>query len=98
MVSVVFSSDVFSSQSVVHAAHRHVATCFVEIQSVPEGLRVVLTPRAANVDDIALALQLQNDVLDEQVRARVREQTSALHAALVDAALRGALPKSTTAS
>lgn len=92
MVTILFASDVFSAQAVMRAAHRHTASCAVEIESQPEGMRVVLTPRSEGIDEALLGAQLRNDALDEQLRAHVHEQTSALHVALVEAALRGARP------
>jgi len=98
VVAIVFASEIFSTQAVVRAAHRHTATCTVDVQPVPDGVRVVLTPQAEGTDEALLAAQLRNDALDEQVRAGVREQTDALHAALIEAALRGALPGRGTSS
>lgn len=92
VVAIVFASEVFATQAVVRAAHRHTATCTVDVQPVPEGVRVVLVPTSASMDETLLAAQLRNDVLDEQVRVRVRGQTDVLHAVLVEAALRGARP------
>jgi len=53
---------------------------------------VALTPKRSEVDTTHLALRFGNDLLDERLRACIRDETSDLHVALVQAALREASP------
>ena len=98
MIEIHFASELFGAAAVITAAHRHSASCFVDIEAVFGGVRIRLTPKGECANADALAAQLRNDVLDEQLRILVRSQTRELHVALVQAALDGARRTSNTST
>jgi len=91
-IEVRLDAGVFSVDIVTKAAHRYTDAYFVEIKSSPADFIVRLTPKHAEGETSQIAEHLCNDVLDEQLRALVRSETQDIHAALIEAALREALP------
>lgn len=93
-IDIRFDSEVFSADAVTRAAHRYTGEFFVRLESSGSDLLVCLAPRSDDADASSLAERLRNDVLDEQLRAHVRRETSELHTALVNAAMHPVLAKS----
>jgi len=93
-IEVRFDAVLFSSEAVTRAAHRYTGEYFVQVENGISDLIVRLDPRSDGVDASRIAEHLRNSALDEQLREHVRKETSELHAVLVEAALRPALPKS----
>lgn len=83
----VFSPDVIS-----RTAHRYTGDFFVEVALSAPPCHVALTPKRSDVDTAHLALRFGNDLLDERLRACIRDETAGLQIALVQAALREAIP------
>lgn len=83
-------TGVFSPDVIARAAHRYTGEFYVELVLSAPPSHVVLTPKHAGVDTANLALRFGNDLLDEQLRARIRTETSDLQTVLVEAALREA--------
>lgn len=92
-IEVRFDPALFSSEAVTTAAHRYTDDYFVQVESGISEVIVRLNPRGDGVDTSRAAERLCNTVLDEQLRAHVRRETSELHAVLVEAALRPTLLK-----
>jgi His-Xaa-Ser system protein HxsD len=92
-IEVRFDSVLFSSEAVTAAAHRYTNDYFVQIERGISHLIVRLNPRGDGVNASQVAEHLRNSVLDEQLRAHIRRETSELHAILVEAALRPAHSK-----
>lgn len=92
-IEVRFDPLFFSSEAVARAAHRYTDDYFVQIESGISELIVRLDPKGDEVDTSRAVEYLGNAVLDEQLRAHVRRETSELHAVLVEAALRPTLVK-----
>lgn len=91
-IEVRLDAGVFSVDIVTQAAHRYTDAYFVEIKSSPADFIVRLTPKHVELDTGQIAEHLRNDALDEQLRALVRSETQDIHAVLIEAALRQALP------
>ena len=91
-----FDSRLFSADVIVRATHRHTADYAVELELRGFFFQVKLSPKHEGLDASALELQMRNDVLDEQLRERVRAETSAVQNSLIQAALLGASPKGST--
>lgn len=87
-IDIRFDSEVFSADAVIRAAHRYTDEFFIQLESGGPDLLVRLAPKSDEVDTSRLAERLRNDVLDEQLRAQVRKETSELHTVLVNAAMR----------
>ena len=83
-VKAQFDLTLFSTDSVIAAAHRFTGTHAVRIERVGDTALVTLIPRVESIADATA--DLANAVIDESLRASVRAQTAALHQALVDAA------------
>lgn len=84
---------VFSPDIITRTAHRYTGEFFVEFALSPPPGRVALTPKHADADTSLLALRFGNDLLDERLRAQIREETADLQTTLVKAALREASPR-----
>lgn len=91
-IEVRLDAGAFSADIVTKAAYRYTDAYFVEIKGGPADFIVQLTPKHAALDTGQIAEQLRNDVLDEKLRALVRSETQDIHAVLIEAALRQALP------
>jgi len=91
-IEVRLDAGMFSADIVTRAAHRYTDAYFIEIKRSPGDFIVRLTPKHVVPDAGQVAEQLRNDVLDEQLRALVRSETQDIHAVLIEAALRQALP------
>ncbi len=91
-IEVRLDAGVFSADIVTKAAHRYTDAYFVEVKSSPADFIVQLTPKHVELDTGRVAEQLRNDMLDEKLRALVRSETHDIHAVLIEAALRQALP------
>lgn len=87
-----FIADLFSADVVARTAHRYTSRFFVELARSDDGHMVMLKPKCDDVDLTSIEDQFRNDALDEQLRERIREETSELQVALVQAALRRAAP------
>lgn len=83
----------FSPDVIARAAHRYTGEFFVETVLSPSAGRVAFTPKHADADTSVLALRFNNDLLDERLRAHIREETADLQTTLVQAALREAAPR-----
>lgn len=83
----------FSPDVIARAAHGYTGEFFVEIALSPSPARVAFTPKQADAKVELLALRFGNDLLDERLRAQIREQTADLQITLVQAALREASPR-----
>lgn len=83
----------FSPNVIARAAHRYTGEFFVEMALSSSPARVALTPKHADTDVERLALRFGNDLLDERLRAQIREETADLQTILVQAALREANPR-----
>lgn len=89
-VQIGFDTRLFSADAVTRAAHRYTHDFFVALEAVDAQVLVRLTPKQDGLDISQISERLQNDVLDEQLRERIRSETSALQATLTQAALLGA--------
>ena len=89
--------ELFSPDVVARAAHRYTGEFFVETVLSPSAGRVAFTPKHADADTSVLALRFGNDLLDERLRAQIREETADIQTTLVQAALREASPRDTKA-
>jgi His-Xaa-Ser system protein HxsD len=83
----------FSLDVIARAAHRYTGEFFVDIALSPPPARVAFTLKHADTDVELLALRFGNDLLDERLRAYIREETADLHTILTQAALREASPR-----
>ncbi|MEI2453141.1 hypothetical protein [Lysobacter firmicutimachus] len=83
----------FPPDVIARAAHSYTGEFFVEMALLPPPSHVVFTPKHADANVELLALRFGNDLLDERLRAQIREETADLQAALVQAALREASPR-----
>lgn len=86
---------VFSDEVVARTAHRYTRSFSTRIHSTVDQIGVELTPRGGFEPPPDLEARFHDDALDERLRASVREETQALHAELIRAALREAQPKKT---
>jgi len=91
-IEVRLDAGVFSADIVTRAAHRYTDAYFIEIKRSSGDFIVQLTPKHVEPDVGQVAEQLRNDALDEKLRALVRSETQDIHAVLIEAALRQALP------
>lgn len=91
-IEVRLDAGVFSADIVTRAAHRYTDAYFIKIKRSPGDFIVQLTPKHVEPDAGQVAGQLRNDALDEKLRALVRSETQDIHAVLIEAALRRALP------
>lgn len=92
-IEIVLDEGLFSVDVIARTAHRYTDDYFVETV----GALVRLTPKTDITASSLLAERFRNDALDERLRERIRSETGELHTALVQAALRQALPVLTTA-
>lgn len=92
-VEIGFDTRLYSTDAVMRAAHRYTHDFFVALEAVDAQIMVRLTPKQDGLDISQIPQRLQNDVLDEQLREKVRSETSALQATLAQAALFGATHK-----
>lgn len=95
MDAVVIDIDaaMFSADVVARTAHRYTADFAVEVRSEPARWMVHLSPKAGRGDLTDVVARFRNDLLDDRLRDRVAAQTSALQAALTQAALHESLSK-----
>ena len=91
-IEVRLDAGVFSADIVTRAAHRYTDAYFIEIKRSLSDFIVQLTPKQVEPDAGHVVEQLRNDALDEKLRALVRSETQDIHAVLIEAALRPALP------
>lgn len=82
----------FSDEVVVRTAHRYSNSFSVEIRSADDQIGVVLTPRPGVEPPADVEARFRDDALDERLRESVRQETQAIHAALIRAALQEATP------
>lgn len=92
-IQIGFDTRLFSFDAIVRAAHRYTNDFFVDLEYADVKVLVNLTPKRYGLSTTGFLEQLQNDVLDEQLREKVRVETSALQATLAQAALLGMIPK-----
>lgn len=95
-IRIKIDTGVFSSDVIARAAHRYTGDYFVDLALSSD--QVVLTPKHAGVDTSQVAARFHNDLLDERLRTRIRDETADLQATLVQAALREASPRDTGAA
>lgn len=88
---------VFSRDVIARAAHRYTGEFFVDLALSVPASHIALMPKHGDVDVADLALRFRNDLLDEDLRARIRKETADLQTALVTAALREASPNAVEA-
>lgn len=86
-IEISLDGGVFSAETVVSAVHRYSADYYAEVASTEKGFIARLTPKSIDTDTSALVQQFRNDVLDEQLRERIRADTKELQEILVQAAL-----------
>lgn len=89
-VRVDIDTALFDNDTLARAMHRYTAEFFAEVSRSEAGVEVRLTPMRAEIETANLAKRFANDLLDERLRASIRAETGALHAILVQAALREA--------
>jgi len=80
----------FSAEVIARTAHRYTDRFFVELAYSDGAYTVALTSKQDHVDLTGIEGRFRNDALDEQLRERVRAETTDLHVSLVQAALRQA--------
>jgi His-Xaa-Ser system protein HxsD len=74
-----FDPAIHSLTAIKKAAHRFSAAYEVEISSAPSGdVRVVLTPRVAGSAATRLLQSFENEVLDQDLRELVSEETRSI--------------------
>lgn len=87
VIEIRVDGGVFSADAVIRATHRYTADYYTDIASIVSGFVVRLTPMSIDIDSSDVAQRFRNDVLDEQLRERIRAETMDLHGTLVKAAL-----------
>lgn len=91
-IEVPIDGRLFDDDTIARAVHRHTGDWSVRLARDGDTVRASFTPLRAEADAAGLAARFDNDLLDERLRAQVRAETSGLHAALLEAALRQAAP------
>lgn len=91
-IEIYVDVSVFEHDVIARAAHRYTGEFFVELLLAVSPHRVLLTPMKTDVDIDRLAQRFSNDLLDERLRVRIRAETGELQIALIQAAMREAVP------
>jgi His-Xaa-Ser system protein HxsD len=91
-VRVAIDAALFDDDTIARAIHRYTGDFFIEFLRSGTGIEILLTPMRVDVDTTNLPQRFANDLLDERLRAKIRDETSVLHATLVRTALREASP------
>lgn len=89
-INICIDANVFDIDIVARATHRYTNEFYAEIVRETASHLVRLVPMHGDVSVEHVAERFQNDLLDERLRARIREETSELHMTLVKSALREA--------
>ncbi|WP_156170599.1 hypothetical protein [Luteimonas sp. FCS-9] len=90
-----FDRGLFGDEVIARTAHRYTNFFHVVVHSTENEIGVELTPRAGVERPSDLKAHFRDDALDERLRQSVREETCDLHAELIRAALREAMPRRT---
>jgi His-Xaa-Ser system protein HxsD len=92
-IELSFDVGLFSPDVIARTAHRYTNDFFVDVSLSANAVIVGLTPKneSVRIDDVIQ--RFRNDALDDRLRARVIEQTGGVQEALVQAALRAAVPR-----
>lgn len=70
-----FDSAVFSLETIKRALYRFADWCSFDFQAGSDGkISIIIRPRAGSVED--LVHRIRNEVLDQDLRARIAEETS----------------------
>ena len=95
-IEVPIDGRLFSDDTIARAAHRYTGEWSVRLARDGDVIRASFTPLREEANAAGLAARFDNDLLDERLREHVRAETLALHAALLEAALRQAAPAADT--
>jgi His-Xaa-Ser system protein HxsD len=85
--------DVYRLSAVKKAAYRFGARCFISIVMIDGGpIRVTLIPKSNACDPRELEGDFQNEVLDQDLREAIAEETKRVRSLLLAHAFSGVLP------
>ncbi|SFN10403.1 His-Xaa-Ser system protein HxsD [Dokdonella immobilis] len=87
-----FDAAIFSADVVVRTTYRYSGDFYTSVEHEATTFVVRLAPRSSTVNLALLEERFRTDALDERMREQIREETGEVHAALVTAALREAVP------
>ncbi len=91
-IEIRVDGGIFDDDVIARMAHRYTADWSVRFAREGDTVCVHMAPLRSDVDAYGLAERVSNDLLDERLRRQVRAETQDIHVALLQAALRQAVP------
>ena len=84
LVTLDVDTSIYRLAAIKKAAYKFGDRCSVEIESLPQGrVRLILRPNSPSVDSRNLESELRNELLDQELREHVAEETDGVRRLLL---------------
>jgi His-Xaa-Ser system protein HxsD len=75
-IKICFQTDLYRIKAIQKAAYRFAGKCYVSVETIAPGqARAVLRPKERLVDPAQLEGEFRNEVLDQELREQIAEET-----------------------